>query len=89
MGGITPKSSEEEMSSLIRQAWCRVKVAAPTQARVRQAHYLTTPNLKQFSVSLQEKAGHQICWQTNAQVYGHELDSGMYELCTKKADWPY
>jgi hypothetical protein len=61
MGCITQTSSEKEMSTLIRQAWCYVKVAAPPQARVSQANYLTTPNLKQFSISLQERAGHQIC----------------------------
>jgi hypothetical protein len=59
MGGITTISSEEEMPTLILQAGCCVKVAAPPQARVRQANYLTVPNLKQFSISLQEKAGHQ------------------------------
>jgi hypothetical protein len=51
MGGITPTSSEEEMPILSRQARCRVKVAAPPQAKVRQANYLTAPSLKQFSKS--------------------------------------
>jgi hypothetical protein len=51
MGGITLRSSEKEMSTLILQAWHRVKVAAVPQARVHQANCLTTPNLKQFSIS--------------------------------------
>jgi hypothetical protein len=89
MGGTTPTSGEEEMPTLIRQAWCRAKVAAPPLAGMHQANYLTTPNLKQFSISLEEKAANQICSQTNAHVLRHELDSGMYELFTKKADWPY
>jgi hypothetical protein len=62
MGGTTLTSRAEEMPTLIWQAWCREKAAAPPHARVRQANCLTTPNLKQFSVSLQVKAGHQICF---------------------------
>jgi hypothetical protein len=60
MGGITPTSSEKKMPIVICHAWCHVKMAAPHPARVHQANYLTTPNLKQFSINLQEKAGCQI-----------------------------
>jgi hypothetical protein len=33
----------------------------PCEGGRRHANYLTTSNLKQFSISLQEKTGHQIC----------------------------
>jgi hypothetical protein len=75
MGRTTPTSSEEEILTLIQQAWRRVRVAAPPQSRMRQANYLTTLNLKQVlnnSTRKTEKACRRLMLVVELSIRGDE-----------------